>query len=113
MKSFVGVLFAIVILIAGLFIIVPKEDMDHFNPLIAKDEVYVQINEEAVPKGSRYEYTLIGYNEEGEEKEITFGSGKVLRENAFLKVEVKGSFVDEWEEVQAGELPAKAAAKLK
>ncbi|KAF0818153.1 DUF1093 domain-containing protein [Bacillus sp. ZZV12-4809] len=112
MKNFVAVLFALVILLIGLFTFVPKEDRDHINPLVPKDEVYVQINKDTVPKGARYEYTLTGYNEEGEEKEITFGSGEILKEKAYLKVTVKGSFVEEWEEAQAGELPVKVETKL-
>ena len=112
MKNIIAVLFALVILLVGLFTIVPKEDMDHINPLVPKEEVYVQINKDALPKGARYEYTLTGYNEEGEEKEITFGSGKILKEKAYLKVTVKGSFVEEWEEVHAGELPGKVETKL-
>lgn len=30
--------------------------------------------------GRRYEYTLTGYNEDGEEKEVTFSSSRVLKE---------------------------------
>ncbi|WP_026558827.1 YxeA family protein [Bacillus sp. J37] len=112
MKKFVGVLLLLVVLLVGFFTVVPKEDRDHINPLVPKEDVYVQINEDAVPKGGRYEYTLTGYNEEGEEKEITFDSGKILKENAFLKVTVKGAFVEEWEEVQVEDLPEKVETKL-
>lgn len=113
MKKIIGVLLVFIVLIIGFFTIVPKEDRDHINPLVPKEEVYVKINEEGTPKGGRYEYTLTGYNEDGEEKEITFDSGKVLKENAFLKVTVKGTFVEEWEEVQVGDLPEKVETRLK
>ncbi len=49
----------------------------------------MQITEEPVLKGGRFEYTLTGYNEGGKVREVTFTSEKILRENAILKVKVQ------------------------
>lgn len=54
-----------------------------------------------------YSYTLSAYNENGKEKDITFGTSRELKEGAFIRLTVmpiRG--VLEWEEVQYDELPA-------
>ncbi len=56
--------------------------------------------------GLPYSYTLLSYDENGGEKEITFGTSKELREGAFLRLTVmpvRG--VLEWAEVSYEELP--------
>lgn len=57
--------------------------------------------------GLSYSYTLPSYRENGEEKDITFGTSRELKEGAFIHLivmPVRG--VLEWSEVQYGELPA-------
>ena len=59
--------------------------------------------------GLSYSYTLPSYGENGEEKDITFGTSRELREGAFIRLTVmpvRG--VLEWSEVQYGELPSEA-----
>lgn len=112
-KTIVRVTIALVVILVGLYIIVPEEERDLINPFIPKEAVYVQINEEPVPDGPRYAYTLTGFTEDGKEKEITFTSGKVLKEDAFLQVIVKGSFVEEWKEIQIEESPKKVKSGQK
>ena len=54
-----------------------------------------------------YSYTLFSYDENGKEKDITFGTSKELKEGAFIRLTVmpiRG--VLEWKEVQYDELPA-------
>ena len=56
--------------------------------------------------GLPYSYTLLSYDEKGNEKEITFGASKELREGAFLRLTVmpvRG--VLDWAEVSYEELP--------
>lgn len=56
--------------------------------------------------GLSYSYTLPSYGENGEEKNITFGTSRELREGAFIRLTVmpvRG--VLEWIEVQYDELP--------
>jgi uncharacterized protein (TIGR01655 family) len=64
-------------------------------------------NSEVVSKGTdKYEYQLDSYDEQGNKKNISFGTSRLLKENAFLKLEVvplRG--VVSWEEVQYKELP--------
>lgn len=58
-------------------------------------------------KGSLpYSYTLTAYDENGGEKEITFGTSRELRDGAFIRLTVmpiRG--VLDWSEVQYDELP--------
>lgn len=67
-KTIIGVTIALVVIFVGFYTIVPEEDRDHINPFIPKEAVYVQINEEPVPHGQRYAYTLTGITEDGEKK---------------------------------------------
>lgn len=56
--------------------------------------------------GMNYSYTLPAYNENGNKKEITFGTSRELRKNAFIRLTVmpvRG--VLEWSEVQYVDLP--------
>ena len=56
--------------------------------------------------GLPYSYTLPAYDENGSEKDITFGASRELKEGAFLCLTVapvRG--VTEWREVQYDELP--------
>ena len=56
--------------------------------------------------GMSYSYTLLSYEENGSEKEITFGVSRELREGAFLCLTVQpGRGVLNWSEVQYNELP--------
>ena len=53
-----------------------------------------------------YSYTLLSYDENGNEKEITFGTSRELRDGAFIHLTVmpiRG--VLDWSEVQYDELP--------
>lgn len=57
--------------------------------------------------GMSYSYALPAYNENGDEKDITFGTSRELKESAFIRLTVmpvRG--VLEWSEVQYEELPA-------
>lgn len=59
-----------------------------------------------------YSYTLICYDEDGDGKEITFGTSKELKEGAFIRLTVmpvRG--VLEWSEVQYEELPTAVQRK--
>lgn len=57
--------------------------------------------------GMDYSYTLRAYDDKGQDKEITFGASRELREGAFLcltMAPIRG--VIEWSEVKYDELPA-------
>lgn len=56
--------------------------------------------------GMDHSYTLHAYDKNGGERDITFGVSRELRENAFLRLTVRGSRgVMDWCEVQYDELP--------
>ncbi|MDE5831198.1 MAG: YxeA family protein [Clostridia bacterium] len=79
---------------------------------------YTQIDNSKVTKldssdNMKYEYTLEAYNEKGNKKEIKFKTSRELREDAYLKLELKVLGVHAWEEVQENELPDKAQEKYK
>lgn len=64
--------------------------------------------------GMKWEYALAAYDEAGDEKEISFGTERQLREGAYLRltvVPIRG--VVGWEEVQFDQIPFKAQAKLR
>lgn len=58
-----------------------------------------------------YSYTLLSYDENGSEKEITFGASRELRDGAFIRLTfmpIRG--VLDWSEVQYDELPTAVQA---
>lgn len=96
------------------FLFIHNEIIDRVNPLISRQDMYVQINRDGQhlsPGGT--EYTLDGYNKSGEKSEVTFYAGKDLRKNAYVKVSAKGKYVETWEEVKYKNLPKTVQSKLK
>lgn len=66
---------------------------------------YTQIDNSKVEKISatdnmKYEYTLECYNDKGKKKEIKFKTSRELKEDAYLKLEVRSIGVHAWEEVR-------------
>ena len=56
--------------------------------------------------GMEYSYTLPSYDENGGQRDVTFGVSRELRESAFLRLTVRsGRGVMTWAEVQYDELP--------
>jgi len=78
-----------------------------------EDVYYTQIDNTKIRKLSsnddmKYQYTLKCYKESGKEKEISFKTSRELREDAYLKLELRSiGGVHAWEEVQYNELPEK------
>lgn len=85
---------------------------------VQKSDYYVQIDNTKIEQISRtdnmkYKYTLTGYNQNGNSKEIEFNTSRELREGAYLKLEVmllRG--VITWEEVEPNELPDKVKTEM-
>ena len=73
---------------------------------------YTQIDNTKIEKISnlddmKYEYNLKCYSKNGKKKDLKFKTSRELKEDAFLKLEVKTFGVYSWEEVQYNELPEK------
>jgi len=92
--------------------------------VMSGDDYYVQITDKGEKKveksdnGERmvsYDYTLNGFDKNGQEKEMSFTAFKdrPLIQGAYLKVTWnKRRGVTSYEQVQANEIPTKAKAKL-
>lgn len=61
----------------------------------------------------KYEYILDCYSEKGKKKELKFKTSRELKEDAFLKLEVKIFGVHSWEEIQYDELPEEVQTNYK
>ncbi len=71
---------------------------------------YTQIDNTKIEKinstdDMKYEYTLDCYSQKGNKKELKFKTSRELKENAYLKLEVKTFGVHKWEEILFNELP--------
>lgn len=60
----------------------------------------------------KYEYTLDCYNKDGRKKSLKFKTSRMLKEDAYLSLEVRSLGVHKWEEVQYSELPQKVQDKI-
>ena len=69
--------------------------------------------EEITPHGGmNYQYTLHAYTESGEGKDITLDTSRILRDKAYIRIDVaplRG--VINWAEMQYEELPAAVQSK--
>lgn len=80
-------------------------------------DYYTKIDNEKVEKiksndDFKYEYKLTTYDKYGKEKEITFQTTRVLKEDAYLKLKVmltRG--VISWEEINVENLPQEVKEK--
>lgn len=78
---------------------------------------YTRIDNSCVTKiephgAMNYRYTLTAYDENGDEKELTFETSRILTEDAYLclkEAPIRG--VVTWAEVQFAELPAAVQEK--
>lgn len=60
-----------------------------------------------------YEYSLDCYSKSGKRKKMTFKTYRVLREDAYLLLEVRAFGVYRWEEVQPNDLPPKVRERYR
>jgi len=61
----------------------------------------------------KYQYTLDTYNDKGRKKKLSFKTSRELKQDAYIKLEVRTLGVHAWEEVQYNELPEKVQEKYK
>ena len=86
--------------------------------VIHKDLYYTQIDNTKIEEISttddmRYQYTLMTYDKNGNEKEIQFKTSRELREGSYLELEVMlARGVVSWKEVQEEELPEKVKVEM-
>ncbi len=67
-----------------------------------------KIQELSATDDMRYEYTLIAYDKNGGEKEVTFKTSRELKEGAYLELQTMiARGVIDWREVAYQELPEK------
>lgn len=93
-----------------------------YNSEYGGTEYYLQIkNDGKVVTGDKtyggkwkdYEYKILGYTKNGQEKTLEFMGGHNLKHGAYLKViNNKKNGVTSWEEVQKKEVPEKALSKI-
>lgn len=99
--TIVGVV-VVVVLCIGIALFAGTGGSDYYSQI---DNTKIS---EIDPEGSmKYAYTLTAYDENGEEKEVTFKTSHELTEDAFIHLEtapIRG--VVSWEEVQYDDLPA-------
>ncbi|MCQ6531189.1 YxeA family protein [Bacillus mycoides] len=84
---------------------------------IGTEAYYVQITTngepEKGPQSTQYEYSLQGFNEKGEAKELKFSRDKEIKKGAFMKVFYnKDRGVKGLDEVKKEDIPEKAKEKL-
>ena len=111
-KLFIGIGVAAVLLVGlvcfGLWFLSGTGSADYYIKIdnSRMEEVHSRGGVIDFKGGLPYSYTLMAYDENGNEKEVTFGTSKQLREGAFLRLTVmpvRG--VLEWAEVSYEELP--------
>ncbi|WP_077603844.1 YxeA family protein [Oceanobacillus sojae] len=91
--------------------IIPLTDWLLQHPV---ETYYVETSEDNYEKlwTGKYKYVFLGYNEEGDEQQITKVMNKELRPNAFLRMDASGSYGKGWIEVMEEDIPEKPLMQL-
>ncbi|WP_054708140.1 YxeA family protein [Bacillus sp. JCM 19041] len=106
MKKILISCLVLIIAIASLYFF-SRETFDRFNPLIAEEYVYVEVQDEDEPidDNGRFKYDLKGVNENKETKRVVFSSSTRLEPGTFVRVLAKGTYSKEYEFINDGEMP--------
>ncbi|WP_128103134.1 YxeA family protein [Paenibacillus sp. DCT19] len=104
-RIFISCLVGIVI-ISGLYFFA-REPFDRFNPWIEQQYVYVEVQDQPVDDDGRYKYKEQGVTESGETKRVVFSTSTRLEQGTFLKVLAKGTYTENYEFIDEGEIPSK------
>ncbi len=105
---------AVALVIGGGALLVPLA----LNFGLDAGEFYTQIDNDSLTIGPSHddmdcEYRLPAYNAQGDRIDATFGAYRPLREDAYLKLEVRPfRGVISWEEVQPENVPFQAQTRL-
>ncbi len=111
-KVFGKILIAIAVVAALVGAIFGLNHLENYE-----EYFYVQVDNSKLSEAHsseemRYQYQLPGYNSEGQQKSIAFKTTRELRDRAYLKVLLKATGVNRWEEVQPDDIPAKTRTQL-
>lgn len=111
MKRKPWIIVAVIVLLAGVAGVIALE----FKP---NSICYVQIDNSRVTELSDggdmpYEYTLTGYDAKGRTKSVRFKAYRILREDAYLALEMGAFGVIRWKEAGYDELPNAVQQKMK
>lgn len=103
-KILISILVLIVAMSAYFFF---RETFDRFNPFIAEEYVYVeiQVDDEPIDDNRRFKYDLKGVNENEETKRVVFSSSARLDPGTFVRVLAKGTYSIEYEFINESEMP--------
>lgn len=72
-----------------------------------------KIRELSSKEDMKYEYTLDSYNKNGRKRTLDFKTSRLLKEGAYISLEVRSVGVHKWEEVKYNDLPQKVQDKIK
>lgn len=72
-----------------------------------------RIQELSSSEDMKFKYTLDCYNKNGKKRELNFKTSRMLKEDAYISLEVRSAGVHKWEEVQYNDMPQKVQKKFK
>lgn len=83
-----------------------------------QDNYYTQIDNTKVKELSssddmKYEYNIDCYSKTGKKKKLKFKTSRLLKEDAYILLEVNTFGVHKWQEVKFSDMPQKVQEKLK
>ncbi|WP_413375742.1 YxeA family protein [Alkalihalobacillus sp. 1P02AB] len=104
MKKILIFCLVVVVTFTSLYLLF-RETFDRFNPLIAEEYVYVEVQDEPKDDNGRFKYDLKGVNENNETKRVVFSSSTRLDPGTFIRVFAKGTHSKEYEFINQDEMP--------
>ncbi len=123
MKKLSAIIFpTIIILICGYLIICSgiknrtsefAQDFNQYNVLAKREPKYIKINYVTEPDKDGYStYYLRGYDRYSKAHDLEFTSDDDFKDGQYLKLDTKGSYVDDYQKVSVNGMPYKVYHKL-
>lgn len=114
-KAIVGIVIALAVLIGAWFLLFDPPRTDYYTQIDNSKCEENRSDGGVVDLTGKMEhlYTLQSYTADGKEKEITFGTDRILKDKAYLKLEyapLRGVLA--WSEVSCEELPQSVKNKF-
>ncbi|MDQ0207297.1 YxeA family protein [Alkalicoccobacillus murimartini] len=105
MKKILISCLVLVVVITSLYFFF-RETIDRFNPMIAEEYVYVEVQGDPSDDDGRYKYNLKGINESNETKRVVFSTSTRLDQGTFVRVLAKGTHTIEYTLINRDEMPS-------
>ena len=110
-----GKVFAVIatVLVLGACFVAGLNYLENYDEYFYSKIDNSKMRELSSNEDMKYEYTLDCYNKNCKKRALHFKTSRILKEGAYISLEVRSAGVHKWEEVKYKDLPLKVQEKIK